>query len=54
MNFADVLLLPGSGLEAGAINALVGGGTIFTFSALLAVGFPTVTRDATGAFSVLP
>lgn len=54
MNLADVLLLSGSGFVAGAINALAGGGTIFTFSALLAVGLPAVTANATSAVSVLP
>lgn len=54
MNFVDVLLLAGSGFVAGAINALAGGGTIFTFSALVAVGLPAVTANATSAVSVLP
>ncbi|QDA36218.1 sulfite exporter TauE/SafE family protein (plasmid) [Paracoccus liaowanqingii] len=54
MNFGDVLLLSSSGLVAGAINALAGGGTIFTFSALVAVGLPAVTANATSAVSVLP
>jgi hypothetical protein len=54
MTYADILLLFGSGLLAGAINALAGGGTIFTFSALVAIGLPPVTANATSAFSVLP
>ncbi|SHG00549.1 Sulfite exporter TauE/SafE, partial [Loktanella atrilutea] len=54
MNFADFFLLSGSGLVAGAVNALAGGGTIFTFSALVAVGLPAVTANATSAVSVLP
>ncbi|SHF55460.1 Sulfite exporter TauE/SafE, partial [Loktanella atrilutea] len=54
MNFADIFLLSGSGLVAGAVNALAGGGTIFTFSALVAVGLPAVTANATSAVSVLP
>ncbi|MFT6103821.1 MAG: putative membrane protein YfcA [Paracoccaceae bacterium] len=54
MTYADILLLFGSGLLAGAINALAGGGTIFTFSALVATGLPAVTANATSAVSVLP
>lgn len=54
MTYADILLLLGSGLLAGAINALAGGGTIFTFSALVAVGLPAVIANATSAVSVLP
>ena len=47
MTYADILLQFGSGLLAGAINALAGGGTIFTFSALVAIGLPVVTANAT-------
>ncbi|MFZ3584977.1 sulfite exporter TauE/SafE family protein [Loktanella sp. DJP18] len=54
MTYADILLLLGSGFLAGAVNALAGGGTIFTFSALVAIGLPPVTANATSALSVLP
>lgn len=54
MGLADVVLLLASGMLAGAVNALAGGGTIFTFSALLAVGIPAVAANATSAVSVLP
>lgn len=54
MTYIDVLLLLGSGFLAGAVNALAGGGAIFTFSALVAVGLPAVTANATSAVSVLP
>ncbi|MBR2655170.1 MAG: sulfite exporter TauE/SafE family protein [Loktanella sp.] len=54
MGYPDIFLLFGSGVLAGAVNALAGGGTIFTFSALLAVGIPAVTANATSAVSVLP
>lgn len=54
MGYPDIFLLFGSGILAGAVNALAGGGTIFTFSALLAVGMPAVTANATSAVSVLP
>jgi len=48
------MLLLGAGFAAGTINALAGGGTIFTFSALIAVGLPPITANATSALSVLP
>jgi len=49
----DIALLAGAGCLAGALNALAGGGTIFTFSALMAVGLPAVTANATSAVAVL-
>ncbi len=52
MTYADILLLFGSGLLAGAINALAGGGTIFTFSALVAMELPAATANATSAVSI--
>ncbi|SFH00476.1 hypothetical protein SAMN04488020_105290 [Palleronia marisminoris] len=54
ISFYDIFLLVGAGFIAGAINALAGGGTIFTFSALMAIGLPAVTANATSAVSVLP
>ncbi|MEC9344670.1 MAG: sulfite exporter TauE/SafE family protein [Pseudomonadota bacterium] len=54
MTLDDLALLIPAGLIAGAINALAGGGTIFSFSALLAVGLPPITANATSAVSVLP
>ncbi|MEP4190469.1 MAG: sulfite exporter TauE/SafE family protein, partial [Sneathiella sp.] len=49
MSLIEISLLLLSGLAAGSINALAGGGTIFTFSALLGVGIPPVTANATSA-----
>lgn len=54
MSLIEISLLLLSGLAAGSINALAGGGTIFTFSALLGIGIPPVTANATSAVSVLP
>ncbi len=50
----DILLLASAGFLAGAINAVAGGGTFFTFSALLAVGLPPIVANATSAVAVLP
>ncbi|WP_340109248.1 sulfite exporter TauE/SafE family protein [Pikeienuella sp. HZG-20] len=54
MTIYDFVLLVSAGFTAGTINALAGGGTIFTFSALMAVGLPPVVANATSAVSVLP
>ena len=50
----DIILLASAGFLAGAINAVAGGGTFFTFSALLAVGLPPIVANATSAVAVLP
>ncbi|WP_244935222.1 sulfite exporter TauE/SafE family protein [Acuticoccus sediminis] len=43
-----------AGIVGGACNAIAGGGTFFTFPALLAVGVPPVTANATCAISIWP
>ena len=42
------------GAAAGAMNALAGGGTFFSFPALLAAGLPPVTANATNAVALWP
>lgn len=54
MTLYDVMLLGGAGLLAGVVNAVAGGGTFFTFSALVATGLPAITANATSAVAVLP
>ena len=54
MPLPDVLLLASAGVAAGLINAVAGGGTFFTFPALLGVGLPAVAANATSAFSLGP
>jgi uncharacterized membrane protein YfcA len=54
MDLASGLLLAGSGFAAGLVNAVAGGGTFFTFSALVAVGLPPVVANATSAVAVTP
>lgn len=46
--------LAGAGLLGGLCNAIAGGGTFFTFPALLSVGLPPVTAGATGAVAIWP
>ena len=47
MTPADGLLVAGSGVLAGAINAVAGGGTLVAFPALLAVGVGPLTANIT-------
>ena len=47
-------LLVAAGLVGGACNAVAGGGTFFTFPALLAAGVPPVVANATSAISIWP
>jgi uncharacterized membrane protein YfcA len=54
MDVPTALLLAGSGLAAGLVNAIAGGGTFFTFSALIGAGLPPVIANATSAVAVTP
>lgn len=48
------VLLAAAGFAAGAVNAVAGGGSLISFPALLAVGFPPVTANVTNLIAVLP
>ncbi|UTW06523.1 sulfite exporter TauE/SafE family protein [Pseudomonas benzenivorans] len=54
MSLNDILLLVLAGFAAGGMNALAGGGTFFSFPALLAAGLPPVTANATNAVALWP
>ena len=54
MPLSELFLLLLAGLAAGAMNALAGGGTFFSFPALLAAGLPPVTANATNAVALWP
>jgi uncharacterized membrane protein YfcA len=47
-------LLAGAGFGAGAVNAVAGGGSLITFPALLAAGYPSITANVTNSIAVLP
>jgi hypothetical protein len=49
-----IVLLAGAGFVAGAVNAVAGGGSLVSFPALLAAGYPSVTANVTNAVAVLP
>lgn len=50
----EFLLLFVAAFGAGAINALAGGGSIFTFPVLLAAGIPPVAANITNTVALLP
>jgi uncharacterized membrane protein YfcA len=50
----EALALLGAGLAAGAINAVVGSGTLITFPTLLAFGYSPVLANVTNNIGVLP
>ena len=54
MSLHDFFLLLVAGFAAGGMNALAGGGTFFSFPALLAAGLPPVTANATNAVALWP
>jgi uncharacterized protein len=51
---AQIALLAGAGLIAGAVNAVAGGGSLLSFPALLAVGYPAITANVTNAVALTP
>jgi uncharacterized membrane protein YfcA len=51
---ARAALLVAAGFAAGAVNAVAGGGSLISFPALLAAGYPSVTANVTNAVAVLP
>jgi uncharacterized membrane protein YfcA len=49
-----LVVLGAAAFLAGAVNAVAGGGSLISFPALLAVGYPSVTANVTNAVAVLP
>ncbi|MEP7012238.1 MAG: sulfite exporter TauE/SafE family protein [Acidobacteriota bacterium] len=54
MTPAEALLLGGSAFGAGVMNSIAGGGTILTFPALVALGLPAISANATSTVALLP
>jgi len=50
---SDLLLIGLAGFGAGAINALVGSGTLITFPTLVALGYPPVTATMSNAVGLV-
>lgn len=54
MSPESILLVGGGAFIAGAMNAMAGGGTFFSFPALLAAGVPPVMANASNAVALWP
>ena len=54
MDSAQILLVGGGAFLAGGMNAMAGGGTFFSFPALLAAGVPPITANASNTVAMWP
>jgi uncharacterized membrane protein YfcA len=54
LNLMEVGLLAVAGVAAGVVNAIAGGGSLISFPALLAVGYPTVSANVTNTVALWP
>ncbi len=54
MDLTTLAILLVAGTVGGAINAVAGGATFFTFPALLGIGLPPVTANASNAVALWP
>lgn len=54
MTLLQIVLLALAGFAAGMVNAVAGGGSFFTFAALVFAGLPTLDANATSAVALTP
>ncbi|HYT10752.1 MAG TPA: sulfite exporter TauE/SafE family protein [Mycobacteriales bacterium] len=54
MGVTDALLLAGSGLLGGAVNAIAGGGSLIVFPTLVAAGYGTLVANVTNSVALWP
>jgi uncharacterized membrane protein YfcA len=54
MTALQIVLLVLAGFAAGAVNAVAGGGTFFTFAALVFGGVSTIQANATSSVALMP
>ena len=54
MSVLEAVLVALAGVAAGTINTVVGSGTLVTFPALLAVGYPPVTANVSNTIGLVP
>ena len=54
MSALHIVAILGAGVVAGAINAVVGSGTLFTFPVLLAVGYAPVVANVSNTVGLVP
>jgi uncharacterized protein len=53
VSFVEMLAVAGAGVIAGAVNAIVGSGSLVTFPTLLAVGYPPVTANVSNTVGLV-
>jgi uncharacterized membrane protein YfcA len=54
LELTQLLFLATAALVAGAVNAVAGGGSLLSFPALLAVGYPALTANVTNSVALTP
>ncbi len=54
MGIEEALAIAAAGIAAGAINTVVGSGTLITFPVLLAFGYPPVTANVSNNVGLVP
>jgi len=54
MSAAEIVAIAAAGMAAGAINTLVGSGTLITFPVLLAFGYAPVTANVSNTIGLVP
>ncbi len=54
MSIGEIVAIAAAGLAAGAINTLVGSGTLITFPVLLAFGYAPVTANVSNTIGLAP
>lgn len=54
MDVLEVITIAAAGMAAGAINAVVGSGTLVTFPVLLAYGYPPVIANVSNTVGLVP
>lgn len=54
VNLLDAALVVVAGLLAGAVNAVVGAGSLITFSTLVALGFPPLAANISSTLGLVP
>src|SRR5437868_5488092 len=54
LDVGSITLIVATGLAAGLINAIAGGGSLISFPALVAAGLPAVTANITNTVALCP
>jgi uncharacterized membrane protein YfcA len=54
LDFPHAAVAFGAAFVAGAINSVAGGGTLISFPALIWIGLPSVTANATSTVGIWP